>query len=210
MVGRLLVGLGIGVSAVVVPAYLGEVAPANLRGRIVEVYEAMLCLGMLAAVLIDAGLQHLPYNWRWMVGAPVLPAILMSGVIARLMVCGCTELCFTALVAAAALVLLPESPRWLVVNGQLDAALAIIHRIYTKSDLPLGMVNNRSALRLQQTRPRQAGKGVIRPPGAQTSTAEVEQELMELWSSVEKDKAAARQRALDLRDRVAPCTAIVI
>ena len=36
MVGRLLVGFGIGISAVVVPAYLGEVAPAGVRGRIVE------------------------------------------------------------------------------------------------------------------------------------------------------------------------------
>ena len=35
--GRLLVGFGIGISAVVVPAYLGEVAPAGMRGRIVEV-----------------------------------------------------------------------------------------------------------------------------------------------------------------------------
>lgn len=39
MVGRLLVGLGIGVSAVVVPAYLGEVAPPQARGTIVELYE---------------------------------------------------------------------------------------------------------------------------------------------------------------------------
>ena len=37
VVGRLLVGFGIGISAVVVPAYLGEVAPAGVRGRIVEV-----------------------------------------------------------------------------------------------------------------------------------------------------------------------------
>jgi len=37
--GRLLVGIGIGISAVVVPSYLGEVAPAEARGRIVEVYE---------------------------------------------------------------------------------------------------------------------------------------------------------------------------
>ena len=54
-----------------------------------------------------------------------------------------------------------------MVNAQLDEALAVIHRIYTDSSLPIG---------------------------SQQSTAEVEQELMELWSSVEKDKAAARER----------------
>ena len=77
-VGRLLIGTGIGVSAVVVPAYLGEVAPAALRGRIVEAYEVMLCLGMLSAMLVDAALQHAPHNWRWMVGAPVVPAIVLA------------------------------------------------------------------------------------------------------------------------------------
>lgn len=76
--GRFLVGLGIGVSAVVVPAYLGEVAPAKVRGRIVEVYEVMLCLGMLSAMLVDAALQRVPWNWRWMVGAPVLPALFLA------------------------------------------------------------------------------------------------------------------------------------
>ena len=78
VVGRLLTGLGIGVSAVVVPAYLGEVAPAKIRGRIVECYELMLCLGMLAAMLVDAALMHLPWNWRWMVGAPVIPGLVLA------------------------------------------------------------------------------------------------------------------------------------
>ena len=78
------------------------------------------------------------------------------------------------MVHAVALVVLPESPRWLVVNSRLDEALAVIHRVYTDSQLPIG---------------------------AQNSTAEVEQELMELWSSVEKDKAAARDRVEATRSR---------
>jgi len=133
--GRLLVGIGIGISAVVVPSYLGEVAPAEARGRIVEVYEVrgcgprmvlavvtrnitaaavscagdahgvctstaschhavhttdgpcveqvLLCLGMLLAVaadvLVDWLLHHSFGAWRWMVGLPIVPALLMSG-----------------------------------------------------------------------------------------------------------------------------------
>lgn len=120
IVGRFLTGLGIGISAVVAPAYLGvhpsrmpcahclrpmvrlmppcsscavrhlipgstepslpgaysgEIAPARIRGRVVESYEIMLCVGMLASVLVDAGLQHLADgNWRWMVCAqPGMP-----------------------------------------------------------------------------------------------------------------------------------------
>jgi SP family myo-inositol transporter-like MFS transporter 13 len=78
IIGRFLVGIGIGISAVVVPAYLGEVAPAKARGRVVELYEVMLCLGMLTSALADAALDDVTGNWRWMVGAPAIPAILMS------------------------------------------------------------------------------------------------------------------------------------
>ena len=77
--GRLLIGMGIGISAVVVPAYLGELSPAKVRGRIVEVYEVLLCIGMLAAVLADVALAHVPNNWRWMVGLPVVPGMVLSG-----------------------------------------------------------------------------------------------------------------------------------
>jgi MFS family permease len=56
IMGRLLVGLGIGFSAVVVPAYLGEVAPANIRGSVVTLYELMLCVGMVVSSFVDAAL----------------------------------------------------------------------------------------------------------------------------------------------------------
>ena len=67
ILGRFLVGVGIGISAVVAPAYLGEIAPARVRGRVVESYEILLCIGMLASVLADVAMQHLSNNWRWMV-----------------------------------------------------------------------------------------------------------------------------------------------
>ena len=43
-----------------------------------ETYELLLCAGMLAAALGDAAFQGLPENWRWMVGAPIVPALLLS------------------------------------------------------------------------------------------------------------------------------------
>ncbi|CAL8467848.1 g7386 [Coccomyxa elongata] len=140
LAGRLLVGIGIGMSAVVAPTYLGEIAPAHMRGRIVESYEVLLCLGMLASVAMDVAFGHLPHNWRWMVGSPSILGLVLS----------------------AGLLVLPESPRWLVVSGRLDEALAVIHKIYTSA----GLQND-----------------------------EVEQELMELWSNVEKEKAAKQERA---------------
>ena len=73
------------------------------------------------------------------------------------------------LACVVAMFILPESPRWLVTQGELDKALAVIHQVYTRNQLP---------------------------SGAQQSTAEVEQELMELWSSVEKERDAVRESKL--------------
>jgi MFS family permease len=67
LMGRFLIGIAIGVSAVVAPAYLGEISPAHTRGRIVESYEILLCVGMFASVLSDVAFQKLENNWRWMV-----------------------------------------------------------------------------------------------------------------------------------------------
>ena len=103
--GRFVVGLGVGASAVVVPAYVAEMSPPERRGAVVITYELMLCLGMIASGLVDFALRDAPGNWRLMVAAPVVPAV---GV----------------LVGAR---LLPESPRWLVIRGRLPDALEVIH-----------------------------------------------------------------------------------
>ena len=103
--GRFVVGLGVGASAVVVPAYVAEMSPPECRGAVVITYELMLCLGMIASGLVDFALRDAPGNWRLMVAAPVVPAV-------------------GTLVGAR---LLPESPRWLVIRGRLPDALEVIH-----------------------------------------------------------------------------------
>jgi MFS family permease len=57
VMGRLVIGLGVGASAVVVPAFLAEMAPPDLRGMTVSSYEGMICMGMLVSLLVDAALQ---------------------------------------------------------------------------------------------------------------------------------------------------------
>ena len=121
--GRLIVGVGIGMSAVASPMYLADVAPPARRGGIVALYEVALTLGVLAASLINTGLQ-LPAVasvissliprlagrsvWRLMLGLPGVPAIpFFFGV-----------------------VFLPETPSTLVANGQLDAAYDLLVRLH--------------------------------------------------------------------------------
>ncbi len=139
IIGRVVVGVGIGISAVVTPAYLGEVSPSSYRGRMVGSYEVMLCLGMLSASLVDALVNTLSASWKWMVGLPMIPAM-------------CMGVCVWNI---------PESPRWLVSEGQLEEALRVMHKMYTASTLPAGQQN---------------------------STDEVESELLLLWDSVQKEQ----------------------
>ncbi|KAF5833592.1 general substrate transporter [Dunaliella salina] len=106
--GRAISGIGVGACAIIVPAYLAEVAPASHRGAVVQVYEMMLCVGLLVSTLVNWGLSHLgPFAWRVMVGLPAIPGGLLAG----------------------SLLLLPESPRWLVMQGHLDLALQTIHTV---------------------------------------------------------------------------------
>lgn len=57
VLGRFIIGLGVGTSAVVVPAYLGEMAPPSIRGGVIIMYEIMVCIGMMSSTLVDACLQ---------------------------------------------------------------------------------------------------------------------------------------------------------
>ena len=87
----------------------------------------MLTLGLLTSVLVDAALSSAfgaAAAWRWMVGLPAIPGVVM----------------------AASLVMLPESPRWLVLRGDLDQALDIIHQVLqSRRSVPQQDVSNSSS-----------------------------------------------------------------
>jgi MFS transporter, SP family, sugar:H+ symporter len=112
---RFLGGIAIGAASVIGPAYIAEIAPARLRGRLGSLQQLAIVIGIFAALLGDyvlariAGSASLPLAfglpaWRWMFWTEVLPA---------------------AAYAVAAFVL-PESPRWLVVQGRDDEARAVL------------------------------------------------------------------------------------
>jgi hypothetical protein len=60
MAGRYVVGMGVGMSAVVVPQYVAELAPTSRRGQLTAMFEFVLCFGMLASTLMNTVLSPLP------------------------------------------------------------------------------------------------------------------------------------------------------
>ena len=72
VVGRVIVGLGIGLASSAVPIYVSEVSPPESRGWQVSLFQLAIAVGILVAYLIDYLFAH-SGNWRWMLGLAVVP-----------------------------------------------------------------------------------------------------------------------------------------
>lgn len=97
---RFVGGLGVGISSIVAPAYISEIAPSQSRGRLVVLYQFQIVFGILVAFVSNYVLAgYFGASWRWMLGIEALPA-----------------LAFLLLVARVA-----ESPRWLLLHRNDEA-----------------------------------------------------------------------------------------
>lgn len=107
--GRFLGGLAIGLASVLTPVYIAEVSPARNRGRLVSMNQLAIVVGILVSYIVSWGLAGLGDNsWRWMLGIAAIPALAFF----------------------LGLLFIPESPRWLVSNGQREQGRKILERIY--------------------------------------------------------------------------------
>ena len=126
---RIIGGVGIGIVSIVSPIYISEVSPAKIRGTLVSLYQLAVTVGFLLAYLanwmIDANIdpsisgdvslwQKIMHTeaWRGMLGSETLPALLFFLVI----------------------FFIPESPKWLIVNGKLEKASLVLSKIYATAD----------------------------------------------------------------------------
>jgi len=103
---RLILGLAIGVATFTAPLYLAEVAPENTRGAMISLYQLMITTGILVAFLSDTAFSY-SGNWRWMLGIIAIPGMLFL----------------------LGLFLLPDSPRWLMMRGRKQEAVAVLHSL---------------------------------------------------------------------------------
>ena len=128
---RIIGGVGIGIVSIVSPIYISEVSPAKIRGTLVSLYQLAVTVGFLLAYLMNwvidsnidpslAASQDLTLwermmnteAWRGMLGSETLPALLFFFII----------------------FFIPESPKWLIVNGKTEKASKILAKIYNTED----------------------------------------------------------------------------
>ncbi|CAN8256126.1 unnamed protein product [Cochlearia groenlandica] len=110
IVGRLLAGIGIGISSAIVPLYISEISPTEIRGALGSVNQLFICIGILAALIAGLPLAANPLWWRTMFGVAVIPSVLL----------------------AIGMGFSPESPRWLVQQGKVSEAEKAIKTLYGK------------------------------------------------------------------------------
>ena len=112
LVARFVVGIAIGFCSVVAPLYISEVAPADIRGALVSLYQFAITVGILAAFIVDYVLAG-SGDWRWMLGLALVPSLILIG----------------------GMLPLPESPRYLFKIDATDAARAELRRIAGRDEV---------------------------------------------------------------------------
>lgn len=125
VIARMLGGIGIGIVSIVSPLYISEISIAEYRGRLVSLYQLAVTIGFLGAYLANFQLLHFSQSgaelgsllmqkifvsevWRAMLGFSGIPAILFLVI----------------------LFIIPESPRWLIVQGEESKASSVLGKIY--------------------------------------------------------------------------------
>lgn len=77
IVSRMIIGLAVGMVNFVVPLYLSEIAPQKIRGMLVSLFQLAITAGILFSYLINRVFANAEYNWRWMLGAGLVPALIL-------------------------------------------------------------------------------------------------------------------------------------
>jgi SP family xylose:H+ symportor-like MFS transporter len=116
---RVLGGIGVGIASMLSPLYIAEIAPSAIRGRLVSFNQLAIVGGMLIVYFVnyyiqtqgdDAWLKST--GWRLMLASEAIPSLIFLGL----------------------LCMVPDTPRWFVLRGRSDRALAELRRISGEAD----------------------------------------------------------------------------
>ncbi len=139
IVWRVIGGIGVGAASVIAPAYIAEVSPAKVRGRLGSLQQLAIVTGIFTALLSNALLANIAGSaadvlwfgidaWRWMFMVEAIPAIVYGVMALRL----------------------PESPRFLVARGEVDKASQVLFDFTGETDVNVKIEEIRSTLNAEK------------------------------------------------------------
>ncbi|OGO95217.1 MAG: MFS transporter [Coxiella sp. RIFCSPHIGHO2_12_FULL_42_15] len=111
---RIVVGVAIGIASFTAPLYISEIAPARFRGALVSLNQLAITIGILCSYAVDMHFADVG-NWRWMFGVGVVPALLLL----------------------LGMLILPRSPRWVALKGDISQARQILQLIRHNENVEL-------------------------------------------------------------------------
>ncbi len=109
---RIVAGLAVGAASALVPTYISEISPTDLRGTLSSVFQLAITLGILLAYVVNFALAGAE-AWRWMLGLAAVPAVILF----------------------VGMYMVPETPRWLIKNNLMEEARAVLRRSRGREDV---------------------------------------------------------------------------
>lgn len=106
IIGRIIVGLAIGIASYTAPLYISEISPHQQRGALVALNQLAITVGILISYIVDYSFADYQ-GWRWMLGLGALPGIFLL----------------------IGMLYLPDSPRWLLSKGDKSQARSVLQKI---------------------------------------------------------------------------------
>ncbi|TYH19209.1 hypothetical protein ES288_A05G335000v1 [Gossypium darwinii] len=113
ILGRILVGLGVGMTSMTAPLYIFEASPARIRGTLVSTNGLLITGGQFLSYLINLAFTKTSWTWRWMLGIAAVPALFQL----------------------VLMLSLPESPRWLYRQNKEEEARSILEKIFPANEV---------------------------------------------------------------------------
>ncbi|KAL9243459.1 hypothetical protein vseg_017344 [Gypsophila vaccaria] len=137
IIGRVVVGLGVGMASMTSPLYISETSPAKIRGALGATNGLLITGGQFLSYLINLGFTRVRGTWRWMLGVAAVPAIIQ----------------------VLLMLTLPESPRWLYRKNKLAEAEEILGRIYSPEEVEHEMAALKTSIEHELAERKEVGEG---------------------------------------------------
>jgi SP family galactose:H+ symporter-like MFS transporter len=140
IIGRIVVGIAIGIASFIAPLYMSELSPSKIRGSLVSFNQLFITIGIVISYLVDYAFTPIS-GWRYMFGLAAIPAVILLLTMLRM----------------------PDSPRWLINSGNIEKAKSNLIKIRKTEDIDKEFQEITTSLDKQKGGIKELANPLIRP-----------------------------------------------